>query len=203
MPYPGRPSPPNGPGLYRTPAFIMPLAALCGLLPARPSLCSLKALRSMVDGAMMWLFPVGRAHIIQLRHPVLGAPASLIGSGPPGPSGSGLYTVPGRVVSHSTTATRPTLCALSALRRSVCGETMSTPGALGTRYSYNPPVLVAPGYLVGSELPWLSGSGLYTAPGRAFVTPLLALPRLSYPTSSVAVRFVPLKRCSGASVVRP
>ena len=78
MPYPGRLSPPNGPGLYRTPAFIMLLAALCGLLPARPSLCSLKALRSMVDGAMMWLFPVGRAHIIQLRHPVLGAPASLI-----------------------------------------------------------------------------------------------------------------------------
>ena len=28
MPYPGRPSPPNGPGLYRTPAFIMLLAAL-------------------------------------------------------------------------------------------------------------------------------------------------------------------------------
>jgi hypothetical protein len=148
MPYPGRPSPPNGPGLYRTPAFILSLAALCGLLPARPSLCSLKALRSMVDGAMMWLFPVGRAHIIQLRHPVLGAPASLIGSGPPGPSGSGLYTVPGRVVSHSTTATRPTQCAPSALRRSVCGETMSTPGALGTRYSYNPPVLVAPASLI-------------------------------------------------------
>ena len=28
MPHPGRPSPPNGPGLYRTPAFIMLLAAL-------------------------------------------------------------------------------------------------------------------------------------------------------------------------------
>ena len=28
MPYLGRPSPPNGPGLYRTPAFIMLLAAL-------------------------------------------------------------------------------------------------------------------------------------------------------------------------------
>ena len=77
MPYPGRPSPPNGPGLYRTPAFILSLAALCGLLPARP-----------------------------------------------------------------------TQCAPSALRRSVCGETMSTPGALGTRYSYNPPVLVAPASLI-------------------------------------------------------
>ena len=48
----------------------------------------------------------------------------------------------------------------------------------------------------------LSGSGLYTVLGRAFLTPLLALPRSSYPTSSVALRFVPLKRCSGASVVR-
>ena len=28
MPYPGRPSPPNGPGLYRTPAFILSLVAL-------------------------------------------------------------------------------------------------------------------------------------------------------------------------------
>ena len=28
-----------------------------------------------------------------------------------------------------------------------------------------------------------------------FVTPLLALPRFCYPTSSVAVRFVPFKRC--------
>ena len=32
---------------------------------------------------------------------------------------------------------------------------------------------------------------------------LLGWPRFSCPTSSVALRFTPLKRCSGASVVRP
>jgi len=36
----------------------------------------------------------------------------------------------------------------------------------------------------------------------AWFTPLLAWPRFSYPTSSVSLRFAPLKRCSGASVVR-
>jgi hypothetical protein len=51
--------------------------------------------------------------------------------------------------------------------------------------------------------PGLSGSGLYSALGQAVLTPLLAWPLLSYPTSSVAVRFTPLKRCSGASVMRP
>ena len=39
--------------------------------------------------------------------------------------------------------------------------------------------------------------------GHAFLTPLLAWVRLSYPTSSVALRFVPPLRCAGASVVRP
>jgi hypothetical protein len=46
------------------------------------------------------------------------------------------------------------------------------------------------------------GSGLYTVLGRAFLTPLLAWPRVSYPTSSVALSFAPLKHCAGASVVR-
>src|SRR5215212_4312820 len=32
---------------------------------------------------------------------------------------------------------RPSLYAPATLRRSVCGETMSTPGAPGTRYSYH------------------------------------------------------------------
>jgi protein-S-isoprenylcysteine O-methyltransferase Ste14 len=45
-------------------------------------------------------------------------------------------------------------------------------------------------------------TGLYTVLGRAFLTPLLALPRFSYPTSSVAVRFATLRHCEGASVVR-
>ena len=39
--------------------------------------------------------------------------------------------------------------------------------------------------------------------GHAFLTPLLAWPRVSYPTSSVALRFTPPLRCAGASVVRP
>ena len=49
----------------------------------------------------------------------------------------------------------------------------------------------------------MRGSVLYTGLGHALLSLLLAWPRLSYPTSSVAVRFTPLKRCSGASVVRP
>src|SRR5918995_626773 len=36
----------------------------------------------------------------------------------------------------------------------------------------------------------------------AFLTPLLAWLRSSYPTSSVSLRFTLLKRCAGASVVR-
>src|SRR5688500_17589906 len=55
---------------------------------------------------------------------------------------------------------------------------------------------------VGIIGPGLSGSGLYNALGRAFLTPLLAWPRSSYPTSSVSLRFTQLKRCAGASVVR-
>src|SRR5215213_2215317 len=42
-----------------------------------------------------------------------------------------------------------------------------------------------------------------TVLGRAFITPLLAWLRFSYPTSSVSLRFAPLKRCAGAFVVRP
>ena len=54
MPYPGRPSPPNGPGLYRTPAFILSLAALFGTPSlARPLLCAPSALRGTSGGASM------------------------------------------------------------------------------------------------------------------------------------------------------
>jgi hypothetical protein len=49
----------------------------------------------------------------------------------------------------------------------------------------------------------IRSSGLYTVLGRAFLTPLLAWPRSYYPTSSVSLRFVPLKCCAGAFVVRP
>src|ERR671910_1244551 len=55
---------------------------------------------------------------------------------------------------------------------------------------------------VGIIGPGLSGSGLYTVLDRAFLTPLLAWLRSSYPTSSVALRFTPLRRCARASVVR-
>jgi hypothetical protein len=57
----------------------------------------------------------------------------------------------------------------------------------------------------------ICGPGLYRAPaftmplvvlGSAFLTPLLAWQRFSYPTSCAALRFTPLKRCAGASVVR-
>src|SRR5215217_3490086 len=59
-------------------------------------------------------------------------------------------------------------------------------------------------WLARSTRPGLiRSSGLYTVLGRAFLTPLLAWPRSYYPTSSVSLRFVPLKCCAGAFVVRP
>src|SRR5215208_7831605 len=60
-----------------------------------------------------------------------------------------------------------------------------------------------PGRTLAPTRPGLSGcGGLYNALGRAFLTPLLAWLRSSYPTSSVALNFAPLKRCAEASVVR-
>jgi hypothetical protein len=77
------------------------------------------------------------------------------------------------------------------------------------------PVLVAPASIIGSELSRYGAPALILPLvalfphhfGAAFalplfLTPLLAWSRFSYPTSSVALRFVPLKRCAGASVVR-
>src|SRR5829696_5359745 len=55
----------------------------------------------------------------------------------------------------------------------------------------------------GTHRPEPESTGLYTILGRAFVTPVLAWPRFCYPTSRVALRFAPLKRCARASVVRP
>jgi hypothetical protein len=74
-----------------------------------------------------------------------------------GLSGSGLYNacIVGRVVSHFTSSTTwPSLRALSALRGTSGGASMTTPGGAGTRYvtySDNPPVLGAPASLIGSE----------------------------------------------------
>jgi hypothetical protein len=52
-----------------------------------------------------------------------------------GLSGSGLYTAPGRAVFLSPFA-RPVLCALSRVRGTSGGETMTTPGGAGTPYEH-------------------------------------------------------------------
>jgi len=46
----------------------------------------------------------------------------------------------------------------------------------------------------------LRSTGLGSSLATAFMVPLAAL--FLHPTSSVALTFAPLKRCSGASVVR-
>jgi hypothetical protein len=51
--------------------------------------------------------------------------------------------------------------------------------------------------------PGPEGPSIYTAAGHAFLSPLLALPRFSDPTSSVVLSFAPLRHCEGATVVRP
>ena len=80
MPYPGRPSPPNGPGLYRTPAFILSLAALFGT----PSLRGLHFALLCVARDLGWCdhnYPRWGGHTLchgQLKGPVLGSPASIM-----------------------------------------------------------------------------------------------------------------------------
>ena len=96
----------------------------------------------------------------------------------------GLYTVPGRAVfdlSQYCLSTRPSHCAPSALRGSSAGATMTIAGEAGTLPFYRtlqlPYVLGAPATIIGSELPWLTGSGLYTVLGRALWTsPSAAFP---------------------------
>ena len=67
MPYPGRPSPPNGPGLYRTPAFIMLFAALFGTpslrgFPYAPSPCCAESEMVRPRLPPVWLaHPMSRA----------------------------------------------------------------------------------------------------------------------------------------------
>jgi hypothetical protein len=67
----------------------------------------------------------------------------------PGLSDSGLYNacIVGRAFLAPLPA-RPSLCALSALRGTLGGATMSIPGGAGTTH---PPVLGAPASLIGSE----------------------------------------------------
>src|SRR5829696_107870 len=65
-----------------------------------------------------------------------------------------------------------------------------------------PPVRAPPGTVVPDVWTFTPVAASYTALGRAFLTPLLAWPSFSHPTSSVALNFAPLKRCAGASVVR-
>ena|SRR5215213_2582625 len=66
-----------------------------------------------------------------------------------------------------------------------------------------PPARAPPGTVIPDVWTFTPVAASYTALCHAFLTPLLAWPRLSSPTSSVAVRFVTLKHCAGASVVRP
>jgi hypothetical protein len=103
---------------------------------------------------------------------------------------------------HQITSVPASECALKKLQRAL--TTFKGQSARFSRLSsglgFPPSIPAGPSH---PTRPGLSGSGLYTGPGRALLTPLLAWLRFSYPTSSIAVKFTPLKRCSGASVVRP
>jgi hypothetical protein len=52
----------------------------------------------------------------------------------PGLSGSGLYNALGRAFRDLPSLARPSLCAPSTLRTSVCSATMTAPGVAGTPY---------------------------------------------------------------------
>src|SRR5215212_4285309 len=74
----------------------------------------------------------------------------------PGLSGSGLYSVLGRALWMDLPLARLSLCAPSALRRSVGGETMATPGGVSTPWKacqQSPQVLGVPASIMGSEFP--------------------------------------------------
>src|SRR5215208_3229319 len=81
--------------------------------------------------------------------------------------GSGLYNacIVSRVVLTHPPTTRRSLCAPSALRGTSGGATITTPGGAGISCSTTTSsVLGAPASLIGSELPWLTGSALRFAP---------------------------------------
>src|SRR5215208_5175063 len=79
--------------------------------------------------------------------------------------GSGLYNALGRA--GAPTLVRPSLCALSALRRTSRGASMTTPGgAHTTTYSYNSPSARRIGFYHGSELPDYRAAALRFAPPR-------------------------------------
>jgi hypothetical protein len=71
-----------------------------------------------------------------------------------------LYNALGRVVLSSLATTRPLLCALSALRGTSGGASMTTPGGAGTLLPLSQsPVLGAPASSIGSARSRLLGSG--------------------------------------------
>src|SRR5215208_4071415 len=95
---------------------------------------------------------------------------------------------------HQITSVPASECALKNLQRAL--TTFKGQSARFSRPSSGrgfPPL--RPGRTFAPTRPGLSGSGPYTALGHAFLTPLLAWPRSSYPTSSVPLRFTPLKCC--------
>src|SRR5215216_940638 len=83
-----------------------------------------------------------------------------------------------------TSTTRPSLCASSALRRSVCGATMTTPGEAGTTLRH-----------ACQRLPRARRIGLYHGVGAPTGPPLgastLRFALVSCSTSSVAALFLP------------
>src|SRR5919112_2622397 len=97
---------------------------------------------------------------------------------------------------HQITSVPASECALKNLQRAL--TTFKGQSARFGRPSSGRGFPLRPGRTFAPTRPGLSGSGLYTALGHAFLTPFLAWPRFSHPTSSVALSFAPLNRCAGA-----
>src|SRR5215208_2563414 len=130
---PSRALAPTGAGFSRAPAFIMPLAALFGFPPwARPTLCPT---------------PISHAAIRTTRPVLYGALAFIMLL-----LLAALYWSTGSSSTNAAFTLRP-----SALRGTLGGACMSTSGGAGTPAHT---VLVTPASIIGSELPWLTGSGL-------------------------------------------
>ena len=108
--------------------------------------------------------------LCSISHYVLGAPASIIGSELP------------------RARLRPFALPCCALRGTSGGATMTIPGGTGTPQTTKLQlfhVLGAPASLIGSELPWLTSSGLYTVAGRALHREPLGARPLALPPSTL------------------
>ena len=144
-------------GLYTDPG-----RALLSLFERGPFLCVLSSLRGISGGASMTTpGAAGTRYVTDSSNPpVLGAPASIIGSELPSRTGLRPFALPGAYGASAfimslaaplpgclTCPARPSLCAPTTLRGAVGSASMTTPGAAGTHYvtdSNKPPVLGAP-----------------------------------------------------------